>query len=99
MVATGPRPLSNLDSTTIPFAGVFIGAFNSKISACNKIASKSSSIPWPVLADNSKNIESPPSSSGITSCVMSSFLTFSGLASGLSILLIATINGVLAAFE
>ena len=78
---------------------MLIGAFNSSTSACNKTASSKLSIPWPVCAETSINIESPPSSSGITSCPKSSPLTFSELESGLSILFMATINGTPAALE
>lgn len=55
-------------------------------------------MPWPVLADTGTNGESPPYSSGITLSLTSSCLTRSGLASGLSILLIATTMGTPAAF-
>ena len=96
-VETEPRPLSSLPSITRPLAGVFLGAFNSKISACNNTASSNSSIPLPVLADTSRNIVSPPKSSGTTSCATNSIFTRSGAASGLSILLIATTKGTPAA--
>ena len=54
-------------------------------------------MPWPVLAETGTNGESPPYSSGTTSSATSSCLTRSGLASGLSILLIATTIGTPAA--
>ena len=56
-------------------------------------------MPCPVFADTSEKIASPPSSSGITSWLNSSPFTFSEFASGLSILLIATIIGTSAALE
>ncbi len=54
-------------------------------------------MPWPVLADTGTNGESPPNSSGTTLSATSSFFTRSALASGLSILFIATTIGTLAA--
>ncbi len=54
-------------------------------------------MPAPVLADTGTNGESPPNSSGTTLSATSSFFTRSALASGLSILLIATTIGTLAA--
>ena len=96
-VVTGPRPLSKRPSITKPLAGVFFGACNSKISACSNTASSNSSIPLPVLAETSRNMTSPPKSSGTTSCATNSIFTRSGAASGLSILLIATTNGTPAA--
>ncbi|CFN68963.1 Uncharacterised protein [Bordetella pertussis] len=93
MVATGPRPLSRRASMTRPLAGASIGAFSSRISACNSTFSSKSSMPAPVLADTGTNGTSPPYSSGTTSSATSSCLTRSGLASGLSILLTATTSG------
>ena len=98
MGAIGPRPLSNRDSITTPDAGPVSIAFNSSISACNKILSNKASIPSPVKADTCAKIVSPPQSSGITSCLANSCLTRSGSAFSLSILLIAIIIGTLAAF-
>ena len=60
-------------------------------------ARASSSMPSPVLAETGTNGDSPPYSSGTTPCATSSCLTRSGFASGLSILLIATTIGTLAA--
>ena len=97
IVATGPRPLSKRPSITKPLAGVFLGALSSNSSACNSTASRSSSIPCPVLADTSLNMTSPPKSSGTTSCATNSSLTRSGSAPGLSTLLIATTKGTPAA--
>ena len=53
--------------------------------------------PSPVLAETGTNGESPPYSSGTTPSATSSCLTRSGLASGLSILVIATTSGTPAA--
>ena len=54
-------------------------------------------MPWPVLAETPTNGESPPKSSGTTCSATSSLLTRSMLASGLSILFIATTIGTPAA--
>ncbi len=54
-------------------------------------------MPSPVLADTGTNGTSPPYSSGTTSSATSSCLTRSGLALGLSILVIATTIGTPAA--
>ena len=54
-------------------------------------------MPWPVLADTGTNGESPPKSSGTTCSATSSLFTRSTLASGLSILFIATTIGTPAA--
>ena len=89
-VATGPLPLSSRASMTRPFAAPSRGAFSSSTSACNSTFSSKVSIPAPVRAETSTNGTSPPYSSGTTSWATSSCLTRSGLASGLSILLIAT---------
>ena len=97
MVATGPLPLSRRASITRPLAAASFGALSSRTSACNKTFSKSSSMPVPVLADTWMNGESPPYSSGTTLSATNSCFTRSGLASGLSILLIATTNGTPAA--
>ncbi|MCY1294188.1 hypothetical protein D9M68_587700 [compost metagenome] len=73
-------------------------ALSSSTSACSSTASSSSSTPVPALADTGTNWVSPPQSSGITSRAARPFLMLSGLASGLSILLIATTIGTPAAF-
>jgi hypothetical protein len=54
-------------------------------------------MPMPVLADTETKGESPPNSSGTTSSAISSLRTRSMLASGLSILLMATTIGTPAA--
>ena len=94
-VHTGPRPLSSLASITTPWLGL---AFNSITSATSKIFSSKSSIPWRCLADTGTIITSPPHSSGNKPCSANCCLTWSGLAPGLSILLMATIIGTLADF-
>ena len=55
------------------------------------------SIPIFFFAEISTVMTSPPYFSAITSCCISSLITFSGFAPGTSILLIATIIGTLAA--
>ena len=74
-------------------------ALSSWISATRRTVSKSSSIFWLNLAEISTNSESPPQAVDITPCSANSPMTRSGLAPGLSILLIATMIGTLAAFE
>ena len=96
-MATGPRPLSSADSITTPLALPSGTALSSSTSACSEIASSRSSTPSPVLADSSTIWVSPPKSSATTCSASSSFLTRSGSASDLSILLIATISGTPAA--
>ena len=55
-------------------------------------------MPIPVFADTGTQMTSPPYSSGMRSYFISSCFTLSGFAVGLSILLMATMIGVLAAF-
>ncbi len=62
------------------------------------MVSSSSSMLRFFFADTSTNIFCPPHSSGIIECSVSSCLTLSGLAPGLSILLTATTIGTSAAF-
>ena len=97
-VATGPNPLSNLESITIPLQSISWFAFRSNTSASSKIASIKSSIPSPVWADVCTDWILPPQSSTKTSFSDNSLLTMSGLAPCLSILLIATTIGTSAAF-
>ena len=54
-------------------------------------------MPSPVLAEMGQMMVSPPHSSGTSSYLVSCSLMRSGLASGLSILLMATMMGILAA--
>ena len=96
-VATGPRPLSSFASITMPSAGRSGLAFSSSSSACSWIFSISSSRPVFLSADTSTSCVSPPIASTWTSCSSSRSRTFWALASGLSILLIATIIGTPAA--
>ena len=97
MEATPPTCLSNLDSITEPTAYLFGFAFKSNISAVARIVSNNSSIFWPVWAEILTNGYSPPHSSGVIFKAAISSITLFGLASGLSILLTATIIGTLAA--
>ena len=96
-VATGPRPLSSFASMTIPLARRVGSAFSSFISATSSTASSRSSMPCLVTAETGTHITSPPHSSGTRSYLVSSFLICSGLAVGLSILLIATMMSTPAA--
>ena len=59
--------------------------------------SSSSSTPSPVLAEILVTIVSPPHSSGVSPASTKPVITLSTLASGLSILLIQTMIGTLAA--
>ena len=93
IVATGPRPLSNLDSTTTPLAILSTTAVSSNTSDCSNIESSKSSMPRPVLAETWQNWTSPPHSSESTPCCDNSFLTRSGSADSLSILLTAIMIG------
>ena len=97
-VATGPLPLSSFASTTVPVAVRLGLAFNSLTSETIKIVSNNSSIPSPFFALVLTKIVSPPHSSGMIPSSAISDLTWSGFASGLSILLTATIIGTPAAF-
>ena len=96
-VATLPRPLSILASSTVPIAGKLGSALRFCRSATNKIISSRSSRFLPVLADTSTVTVSPPQSSACRPCSANSRLTRSGLTPGLSTLLMATTNGTLAA--
>ena len=73
-------------------------ALSSRISAVISIVSSNVSRFNCFLADTSTNSVSPPHSMETSPCSISSCFTFWGLASGLSILLTATIIGTLAAF-
>ena len=97
IVAIGPRPLSSLDSMTVPRASLSGLALRFWTSATRLIISSSSSMPSPVLAETLTHTTSPPHSSGTRSYSVSEALTLSGSASGLSILLSATIIGTFAA--
>ena len=96
-VTTLPICLSIWLSKTAPVAYLFGLAFNSCISAINKIFSSNSPTPSPVTADILLTKVSPPHSSGVRPASTSPVITLSILASGLSILLIATMIGTFAA--
>ena len=91
IVATAPLPLSSFASITTPFAGFEGLALSSMTSAVNVIISSSLSMPSPRTAETGTHMVSPPHSSGRRSYFVSSCLTLSGSAPGLSILFIATI--------
>ncbi len=97
-VATGPRPLSRRASITVPLAALSGLALSSFISDTRSTISSSLSMPSPVWAETGTQITSPPHSSGTRPCSVSCCIMRSGLASGLSILLIATIIEILASF-
>src|SRR5438876_399797 len=65
IVATGPRPLSTRDSSTVPVAGASGLALSSRKSATSKIVSSSLSMPCFFFAETSTNSVSPPHSAGI----------------------------------
>ena len=98
IVATGPLPMSILDSRTIPVAFDSKSVFKSNISACKIIASTNLSKFNLVVAEISTIKVSPDKSSAISSCSNNWFLIFWGSASGKSHLLIATTIGTFAAF-
>ena len=97
-VDTGPRPLSRRASMTVPDASRLGLAFSSRISAVRTTISSSSCTPIPVFAEISHIMVSPPYSSGIRSYFIISCLMRSGFAPGRSILLMATMIGISAAF-
>ena len=97
MVATGPRPLSSFASSTVPDALRLGLALSSLSSVTSSTISSSSSRFCFFFADTSTMTVEPPHCSGVRPRSASSFLTRSGLASGLSILLIATRIGTPAA--
>ena len=97
-VATGPRPRSRRLSITEPSALRSGFAWRSRISDWRRIASSSLSSPVFLSAETSTSWVSPPISSTTTSWLSSSVRTRFGFASGLSILLIATMIGAWAAF-
>ena len=78
----------------------FVGlAFSSRTSAWSRIISSRWSTPWPVLAETSAKMVSPPQSSEASPFSANCRLIRSGLALGLSILLMATMIGTPAARE
>ena len=96
-VATGPRPLSSFASSTAPWPGAFGFAFSSPMSVTSRIISSSRSRFCFFFAETGTVTVWPPHCSGIRPRSPRSFMTRSGLASGLSILLIATMIGTPAA--
>ena len=72
-------------------------AFSSRISAVRTTMSSRLSMPMPVLAEMGQIMVSPPHSSGTSSYSVSCCMMRSGLAVGLSILLMATMMGISAA--
>ena len=97
MVATGPRPLSSFASSTLPMAGRAGFAFKSCRSATIRIISSKRSRFCLALADTGTMTTSPPQSSASKPRSANCCFTRSGVASGLSILLMATMMGTLAA--
>ena len=97
IVATGPRPLSRLASSTMPLARPVGLACRSSSSATTSSWSSRSSMPRSWRADISTTIVSPPHCSGTSSCSASSVSTRCGSALSLSILLTATTIGTSAA--
>ena len=96
-VATEPRPCSNLASTTMPSAGRSGLDLRSRSSVCKRITSSSLSRLVFSVAEISTARISPPISSTTISCCNSSLRTRLASASGLSILLMATMIGTSAA--
>ena len=90
--------MSSSASITIPLAFLSGLALSSRTSAVRRIISRRLSIPSLVCADTGQNIVDPPQSSGISSYSVSSCFTLSILALSLSILLMATIISIPAAF-
>ncbi len=96
--ATAPRPRSSLASTTVPTADRPGVAFRLATSAVRVMFSSSRSRFMRFFADTSTKIVSPPQTSGTTPRSPSCFITRAASASGLSILLTATMIGTFAAF-
>ena len=96
-VAIGPFRGSSRASRTTPWAGAEGLAFKSRTSAIRRIISRSSGMFFRSLAEISTLMTSPPHSSTSNPSFCSSRLIRSGLASGLSILLMATSRGTPAA--
>ena len=89
-VATGPRPFSSLASMTTPEASFSGLDLRSSTSACSAMYSSSSGSPCLVRADTGIMMVVPPHCSGTSSYSVSCCMTRSGVAPGLSILLMAT---------
>jgi hypothetical protein len=97
-VATGQKLLSKCDSKTVATPFLFGFAFNSFISATNRIISNNSSTQNPVCAETGIIGTFHHHSSDISHCSANCLFTFSGFAHTLSILFIATITGISACF-
>ncbi len=89
-VATGPRPFSSFASMITPVADFSGLAFRSSTSACSAMYSSSSGRPSFVRAETGSMMVVPPHCSGTISYSVSCCMTRSGVAPGLSILLMAT---------
>ena len=89
-VATGPRPRSSFDSSTVPDADRRGFALKSPMSATSKTISSRPSRFWRFLAETGTITVSPPHSSGSRPMSDNACFTRSAFASGLSILLMAT---------
>ena len=96
-VAIGPRPLSSLASMTTPLAVASGLALSSRMSACSRIISRSSSMLRRFFAETLTKMLVPPHSSGTIWYSVSIWRTWSGLAPSLSILFTATMIGTPAA--
>ena len=96
-VATGPLALSRCASITVPFAILSGLACRSSTSDTSRIISSSLSMFSPLMALTGTITVLPPQSSATSSWPESSCFTRSGEAPSLSILLIATTIGTLAA--
>ena len=97
IVATGPRPRSIFDSSTVPDALRFGFAFSSPMSVTSRIISSSRSRFCFFFAETSTMTVVPPHASGTRPSSASSRLTLSGFVPALSILLTATMIGTFAA--
>mmetsp|Transcript_15068 Transcript_15068/g.32739 ORF Transcript_15068/g.32739 Transcript_15068/m.32739 type:complete len:331 (+) Transcript_15068:1361-2353(+) len=96
-VATAPKPTTCRASTTVPAARRSGLDLRSRRSACSCSCSRRPSRLVRSLADTSAERTSPPNSSRTISCSSSCVFTLLGSLLGLSILLIATTTGTLAA--
>ncbi len=83
IVATGPRPLSTRDSSTVPLAGASGSALSSRKSPTRRIISSRRGRFCLVLAETSTITVSPPHSSGIRSAIGELALHALGLSVGL----------------
>ncbi len=98
-VATAPLALSSLASRTVPVPCDVGIALRFIISTVRESMSRRSSMPILFLAEIGTATVVPPKSSVTMPYVIRSCLTLSGVDPGLSILLIATMIGTLAALQ